>query len=194
MKIIVCLVVICFAVSCKREVYEMPLVDNSAKFVTYTIGKGQNYPNNDSTTIIITDYTEQKFIAKFDSSAIYTTALPSSQSDINKLYGFADNNMFHQIFSARFGWNWLSDGLHLWAYDYNNGVRDFKDLGTIAIGKEINCSIKVLPNNYVFSVDGKETLMLRTSPTPTGVGYKLFPYFGGHETAPHEVVILVKEL
>ena len=194
MKIIACLALICVVVGCKKETANIVAVDNSAKFVTYKIGKGQNYPNKDSTTLIITNYTEQKFIAKFDSSAIYTNALASNQADINKLYGFADNNMFHQVYSARFGWNWLNGGLHLWAYDYNNGVRDFKDLGTVVIGKDINCSIKVLPNNYVFSVDGKETMMLRTSPTPIGVGYKLFPYFGGDETAPHEVVILVKEL
>ncbi len=190
------LVIIGCSVSCKKTTVDAPVtvVDNSPKFITYKIGKGKNYANNDSTTIIITNYTEQKFIARFDSSAVYTNVLPSNQADINKLYGFADNNMFHQIYSARFGWNWLNGGLHLWAYDYNNGVRDYKDLGTIAIGKDINCSIKVLPNNYIFSVDGRETSMLRTSPSPTGVGYKLFPYFGGKETAPHDVVILVKEL
>lgn len=164
------------------------------QFDTYKIEKGQHYPNNDSTKLIFTNYTEQKFIAKFDSSAIYATKLASNQSDINKLYGFSDNNMFHQMYSARIGWNWKNNALHLWAYDYTDGIREYKDLGEVAIGKHITCSIKVLPYNYIFSIDGRETLVSRTVTMPTAIGYKLFPYFGGDEPAPHDITILIKEL
>ena len=189
------LAIICCCLACDKVITNAStIVDNSPKFITYKIGKGQNYSNNDSTLLIFTNYTVQNFIARFDSSVIYTTVVPSHQTDINKLYGFADNNMFHQVYSARFGWNWLKDGLHLWGYNYNNGVIDSISTVTNSINKDINCSIKVLPNNYIFSVDGKETYMLRTSPTAMGVGYKLFPYFGGHEPAPHDITILIKEL
>lgn len=194
MKIIVCVAFMCVVLSCKKEAEQTTSVDNSPKFVTYTIAKGQNYPNNDSTMLVLTNYDEQKFIVKFDSSAIYTTLQQVHQVDINKLYGFADNNMFHQKYSARFGWNWIRNSLHLWAYIYNDGVVDYKDLGTVTIGNDVYCSIKVTSKRYIFSLNGNETIMPRTSPTSQGVGYKLFPYFGGHETAPHDITIAIKEI
>ncbi|MEO5783498.1 MAG: hypothetical protein ABIQ07_09520 [Ginsengibacter sp.] len=33
----------------------------------------------------------------------------------------------------------------------------------------------------------------RTSTTAKAIGYKLYPYFGGDETAPHEIDIWIKE-
>lgn len=179
-----------------NDTIAVPLTPPSSTsgFTKYVIAKGQHYPNNDSNTIVIVKTGELKFIARFDSSAIYTTANPNNQADINKLYGFSDNNAFHHFFSARFGWNWYQNALHLWAYNYNDSTREFKDLGTIAIGKDHNCSIKVQGNQYIFTLNGKSTAVKRTSPTVMGEGYKLFPYFGGDETAPHDVTIWIKEL
>jgi len=36
--------------------------------------------------------------------------------------------------------------------------------------------------------------MSRASSTATAVGYKLYPYFGGDEAAPHDINIWIKEL
>jgi hypothetical protein len=36
--------------------------------------------------------------------------------------------------------------------------------------------------------------MTRESKTEKAEGYKLFPYFGGDETAPHNISIWIKEL
>ncbi|MGI8584586.1 MAG: hypothetical protein ACR2KX_20545 [Chitinophagaceae bacterium] len=77
------------------------------------------------------------FIAKFDSTAIYSNVNPDNRLYINKLYGFSDNNPTHQQFSARFGWRWSDNALRLFGYVYNDGVR--KELGTVAIGTENNC-------------------------------------------------------
>jgi len=196
MKALYLIITTLFLVSCNKS-GDNPAPATSAnttQFVKYFIGKGKHYANDDSTTLVIVNTNEQKFAVKFDSSAIYQTVLLSNQADINKLYGFSDNQAFHQQFSARFGWNWLNNGLHLWAYDYNNSNREYKDLGAVAIGKEIICSIKVAGDTYVFAVDGKETVMPRAATTATGYGYKLFPYFGGDETAPHDITIFIKEL
>ena len=182
------------AFSCKKPAVEILENNLTPTFTNYKIAKGQHYANNDSTVFLLTNYKQLRFFCKFDSSATYTTALKENQGDINKLYGFADNNSQHHDFSARFGWNWINNSLHLWAYIYNNGKRSYKDLGSVAIGTEINCTIVVLPTAYVFGVNGKQTLMPRNATTTTAVGYKLFPYFGGDETAPHDVTILVKEL
>lgn len=56
---------------------------------------------------------------------------------------------------------------------------------------EINYSIKIEANKYIFAVDGTTIEMPRFSTSPNG--YKLYPYFGGDEVAPHEIKIRIKE-
>jgi hypothetical protein len=161
-------------------------------FIKYTMKQGQHFANDNTYKPV--DLTELNFAVKFDSTAIYKSIVAENQYDINKLYGFADNNREHQQFSARFGWRWSDDALRLFAYVYNNGVVTSRELGTIAIGAELTCSIRVAGEAYIFSVDGKVLRMPRTSTTPTAKGYQLYPYFGGDEAAPHDVTIFIKNL
>lgn len=163
----------------------------TTQFTKYTIRQGQN--SCDGNYFVPTSYSQLNFIAKFDSTAIYSNVNPYNQLDINKLYGFSDNGSTHQQFSARFGWRWSDNALRLFGYVYNNGVRDSKELGTVSIGSENNCSIKVTAKNYVFSLNGKMDSLPRTSTTVKANGYKLYPYFGGDETAPHIIYIWIKE-
>ena len=162
------------------------------QYVKYTIPQGEQY--SDNSTYASTSYSEQKFIVKFDSSAIYTTKETSNQSDVNKLYGFSDNNAQHHEFSARIGWRWRDNELHLFSYVYNNSVVAISDLGKVEIGTENTCSIKVSGNAYIFTVNGNTQSVPRASTTATAAGYKLYPYFGGNEMAPHTITISIKEL
>lgn len=134
------------------------------------------------------------FTVRFDSSCIYQTRVPENQWDINKLYGFSDNNALHHQYSARFGWRWSEGALRLFAYTYNNGVRDSKEIGVVPIGKEIDCAIALTGGTYVFSAGENSVTMARQSTTTTIKGYKLYPYFGGDEVAPHDVRIWIKEV
>lgn len=163
----------------------------SSGFIQYVIPTGEHYANGNDYKPV--DVTELKFTVRFDSSCIYQTINPENQLDINKLYGFADNNALHQQYSARFGWRWSDGALRLFAYTYNNSVRDSKELAVIPIGKDVHCAIKVTSETYVFSVEEKQETMIRKSTTPTAKGYQLYPYFGGDEVAPHEVRIWIKE-
>jgi hypothetical protein len=164
----------------------------SNNYVLYTIAKGQQY--SDKSIFAAVKCSQLSFKVKFDSSAIYTTIAESNQSDINKLYGFSDNNADHHAFSARFGWRWSNNALRLFAYVYNNSEMSFKELGTVQIGAESTCSIKVSGNEYIFSLNGTETKVPRASTTTQAEGYKLFPYFGGDESAPHTISIWIQEL
>ena len=179
--------------SCTKE--NTYLIKNThatgTQFTKYTIRKEQNYC--DGNNFISTSYSELNFIVKFDSTAIYSNVIPDNQLDINKLYGFSDNNSTHHLFSARFGWRWSDNALRLFGYVYNDGVRNSKELGIVAIGAENICSIKVTPKSYVFSLNGKIDSLPRTSTTLEAAGYKLYPYFGGDETAPHNIYIWIKE-
>ena len=185
-------------VSCQKEMEAVLPIEKikaqipSKPFTRYTIGAGQQFCSGN--TFLQTSYSEMKFIAKFDSSAIYTTQDPSNQYDINKLYGFSDNNAQHHQFSARFGWRWSDQKLRLFGYVYNNGVRDSRELGVVPIGAEINCGIKISSTAYIFTLNGTTDSLLRSATTVKAEGYKLYPYFGGNETAPHEINIWLKEL
>jgi hypothetical protein len=164
----------------------------SPAFIEYTIKQGQQYC--DQSSIVSVDYRELKFAVKFDSSAIYKTSHSSNQYDINKLYGFSDNNSAHHLYSARFGWRWSDNALRLFAYVYNDGIRTSKELGTIQTDVDNACSIKVENGRYIFSLNNVSDTMPRTSATANGEGYKLYPYFGGDETAPHDIHILIREI
>jgi hypothetical protein len=164
----------------------------TGQYLNYTIHAGNQYCDQNGYTK--TDYSELKFLVQFDSSAIYHTVAAENQYDVNKLYGFSDNNAAHHDFSARVGWRWSDGALRLFGYIYNNGVMSFEELGTISIGTEYTCSIKVESSNYIFALNGKTLTMPRASTTATAVGYKLYPYFGGDESAPHTITIRIKEL
>mgnify|MGYP000853840673 FL=1 len=159
---------------------------------TYTIFQGQQY--SDKNTYVPVNLTELKFKVKFDSSAIYKTVESCNQGDINKLYGFSDNNSLHHNYSARFGWRWYNNALEIFAYNYNNSIVSLKKIGNATIGVEEMYDIKIVNDTYIFAF-GETTLKLpRLSTTTTGVGYKLYPYFGGTETAPHDIKIWIEEL
>jgi hypothetical protein len=157
----------------------------------YTIRAGAHFCDQSNQQPV--DVSALHFMVRFDESAKYRTQAPENQGDINKLLGFADNSGHHHRFSARFGWCWNDDRLELHAYVYNDGVRSSKFLGAIDLGTEHSCSITVTQDAYVFTLDGESATMPRKSPLPRARGSKLFPYFGGQETAPHPVRIWIRE-
>ena len=162
------------------------------KAITYIIRQGNH--ECDQHTYASVQYTEQKFKVMFDSSAIYKALTPGNQYDIHKLFGFSDNNADHHSYSARFGWRWENNSLKIFSYVYNNRVLSKKEIMILKIGTIYNCSIAVSKEQYLFTVNEVSVSMPRLSTTATGNGYKLYPYFGGDETAPHDIRIWIKEL
>lgn len=157
----------------------------------HVIPQGSHYCDGNIYTSI--NLSKLNFKVKFDSSAIYQTASPSIQVDINKLYGFSDNNNLHHNYSARFGWRWRNNELQIFTYIYNAGIVSYQRIGTAQIGVEETYSIEVANNSYIFSFQEQTTIMPRESTTTTAIGYKLYPYFGGNETAPHNIKIWIEE-
>lgn len=135
-----------------------------------------------------------QFRTIFDSTAIYTTQNSANQADINKLYGASDAGTHHHENSARFGWRWKNNAVEIHAYYYVNKERKSVYLGNAAIGKENYYSIAVEGNNYVFQFNDKKTRVERYSNAPAFDGYMLYPYFGGDETAPHDIKIHISNL
>ncbi|RIJ41587.1 hypothetical protein [Pontibacter oryzae] len=159
--------------------------------VVYTIAKGGHY--SDKNTYKQLNATSLKFQVLFDSSAVYTSKSPNNQGDINKLYGFSDCGSFHHVNSARFGWRWYNNRLELLGYTYVNKQVKYELITEVAIGESILCELNVEEEQYRFTVGEKEVVLPRACSGSVN-GYQLYPYFGGDETAPHEIKIKIAEV
>lgn len=162
-----------------------------SSYSNFTIRQGQHYCDQNSVKSVRTS--EMKFMVKFDNSAIYQTVIPENQYDINKLWGFTEG-ISNQYNSARIGWSWNNDALRLYGYVYASGVRYYQEITAVTIGADITCSIKLTGNTYLFSVDGVSVSLPRGPSASQASGYQQYPYFGGDETAPHLITIMIKSL
>jgi hypothetical protein len=127
-----------------------------------------------------------------------TYKLTENYDQVNKLYGFSEG--FHHWNSARIGWR-CTDGenIELLAYCYINGKRVIKPMITCKSDSWVFCNIQNKTNKYVFkalspnnqsitvSVD-KEKSFSYYSLFKLFI-YRLFPYFGGKISAPHDMNI-----
>ena len=167
-------------------------------FTKYTIRQGAH--ECDQRSIKSVSGTAMNFVAKFDSTAIYPAVITDYNHayDVNKLWGFSEglNNQYN---SARIGWRWLDNQLQLFAYVYINGTLlrdpvsyDPPFIKSVAIGTEVNCSIAISTNSYVFTVDGVVVTTARGTNVSKFSGYQQYPYFGGTLTAPHLITINIK--
>jgi hypothetical protein len=134
-----------------------------------------------------------QFVVRFNSSAIYQTKDTINQSDINKLWGFSEG-IDNQLNSARIGWAWYQNALRLYGYVYKNGVRSWQEITAVDIDTDISCSIALSPTQYIFQVNKTTITMERGPATPIATGLQQFPYFGGDETAPQVITILLKSI
>jgi hypothetical protein len=164
--------------------------NNGDGFKPYLIRQGQHYCDQNTLKLVRTS--EMRFAVRFDSSAIYTTVNPVNQFDINKLWGFSEG-LNHQVNSARIGWRWSDSALRLFGYVYDSGQRYSQEIGIIEINRNVECGIKLMGDQYAISANG-DTVFLPRGPLDTVAnGYQLYPYFGGDETAPQDIRIMVRE-
>ena len=156
----------------------------------FTISQGSHYCQQNS--MELRELSKLEFTFMFDSSAIYETKDPANQADINKLYGLSDCNDMHHQNSARFGWRWYQDRMEIWAYSYHDGERGYEMIDTVSLSQYYDASIHFEKGFYLFNLNNK-TIELPRHCDSLAVGYRLFPYFGGDETAPCQINIYLKE-
>lgn len=184
------LILFCF-LSCSKKTDDPapPPAFNGKKYV---IAAGAHETTD---PIVFKTTTELKFKAKFDSSAIYTSIDPANQYDTNKLLGLSDCNTLHQTNSARFGWRWVNNQLEIMAYCYIDAVRPEPVRVAVVDLNTVNTySIAFESDRYLFTVNDTNKVEVSKNCNYNGLRYKLYPYFGGDEVAPHEVRIWIEEL
>jgi hypothetical protein len=160
-------------------------------FEKYVIKKGNHFAEQSRVVVLSGNGVNCKVM--FDSTAVYSTTAANNQGDVNKLIGFSDCNTDHHENSARLGWAWSGKELVVYVYAYSNGIRAIRKLSTVDIRKIFSCSVTAGENQYYFTVAGKTDSLARHCRGGTFSRYKLFPYFGGDETAPHDINIFIKE-
>ena len=188
--ILCCLVI--FACS-KQEAIVKQDADPSIPrgYTKYFIAKGQHY--SDQSAQVFLNAPSIKCDVIFDSSAIYQNKEVNNQFDVNKLIGFSDCGAGHHENSARLGWNWTGTQVMIYAYSYSGTQRIILPIDSVKIGKAFSCSVEAIEGNYHFAVGEKKVTIQRFCTGYSGSFYKLFPYFGGDETAPHDIRIYIKE-
>ena len=131
-----------------------------------------------------------KYQVLFDNTCKYE--LPKEdQEDINKLFGYTLGFNHHKD-SARFGWFYQDKTIHLHAYVYDNGVRKSKLIKNLDLNTQYVLTLVDEGDNWLFSVnDGWCVIGSVKIPKSCEFkyGYKLWPYFGGNNTAPHDITI-----
>lgn len=116
--------------------------------------------------------------------------------DVNKLFGLSFG--FHHTNSIRFGWNVDGDKIAIYAYCYKSGERIMNKITSLSTDITNSFEIKVYDDFYELTIYNKisnSTITYITSkPKTVKWGYRLFPYFGGNKTAPHNMEIEMKKI
>ncbi|MDO6391318.1 hypothetical protein Q4E40_14355 [Pontibacter sp. BT731] len=181
------------ASSCEVETTTVTATDSTIPepaSTTFTIKKGGHTTQN---PLRFVETSTIRFEATFDSTAIYSTSIPGNQADINKLYGLSDCETDHQTNSARFGWRWYEGRLEIHAYTYSNKKRSTVFITSVQPGQTNRYELVLGEKAYTFKVNDKQVTLPRFCNT-AGSHYQLYPYFGGDETAPHDITIRIREL
>lgn len=129
------------------------------------------------------------FQAMFFKNCIYV-----GDSAINKLYGFTDCNSTVHENSVRFGWRVRADStIDIFAYHYIDGSRYWHFMGNTCPNKADDYEIWAKGHDYYFRFNEKEFITYRSKSCVHGIRERLFPYFGGSATAPHQMQIEIYE-
>jgi hypothetical protein len=137
-----------------------------------------------------------EFKAAFNETNIYT--LPASeQADSNKLFGFSDCKTLAQESSARFGWRWYNNRLEILAVSHYDGRWHLHEIvGVAELNKVYDFKIELSQDKtqYIFTFNNSNPIsMKRDCSDDTMLDYYLYPYFGGSEKSPRDMVVSVWE-
>jgi hypothetical protein len=132
-----------------------------------------------------------KYEVTFTPSCVYY--IGDDQSGINKLLGIG-YLPYHRWNSVRFGWSYKAGNwVDIFSYCYINKERIYNLIGMVEIGKANTFMITPGQSSHTLQVLGKG--IYHTVPLyRQGSGYLLRPYFGGNQTAPHDIEIKMTAL
>ncbi|MCG8477130.1 MAG: hypothetical protein MI784_16815 [Cytophagales bacterium] len=128
----------------------------------------------------------------FDETARYDLG-NANQMDLNKLFGVSGSFAHHHSESARIAWRWnvQKEKIEIFSYLYLDGTRVSEPLGEVAANEPFVCGIELTSTGYRLFFNQQER-EYKASGGAVQFRYMLHPYFGGDETAPHDIHIRMK--
>jgi len=175
-------------------IFLLLLTSNCSKitdnYKTFTIREGKHRSTNASN---FSKDTVFGWNIEFDSSAIYKTVDSLNQYDINKLIGWSDCGTDHMENSIRFGWRWLNDSLEIHWFKHELGEFSFDLIKRVTLEESHYYELTISTWDYKMGVDGTYVHVPRNC-VQNKRRYMLYPYFGGNETAPHDIKIKIKNI
>lgn len=136
------------------------------------------------------------FRAYFHADAAYATTDPVNQWDWNKLMGLSAVDIHED--SIRLGWRYdpEADAIDLGFYGYRDGVRISEELTSVPLETWFEARLEMTEDHLYASVDG---FAHEITPGPSGAAVRTTwvvasAYFGGDETAPHDIHIDVTDV
>lgn len=140
---------------------------------------------------------QQRLAAKvlFTRSCVYDIGI-EDQADINKLFGIGYFPSHHKN-SVRFGWRYVIelDAMEIMAYWYSKGERKWQHICFISLEKEYLYILNILEVGHTLDVYDNTKKIGNFVVSDVGgrdFGYLLRPYFGGNQTAPHDMEIKIE--
>jgi hypothetical protein len=181
---------ITFLTGCVKKELVIDTAGELTQGTVYVIKKGSHSASGNNFQLLRTSAIHCE--VTFDSSAIYQSVNAGNQEDVNKLIGFSDCNDEHHQNSARLGWAWNGDAVALYAYAYVDGQRIIKHLANTPVNQPVKCSVIASGDKYFFLAGSTRDSLTRHCNGYSSARYKLYPYFGGDEVAPHDITIKIK--
>ena len=138
------------------------------------------------------------FQAQFQNDVPYTTSSPGDQTDWNKLMGLTTNRI-HET-SIRLGWAWnpKTSLVDLGFYGYVDGNRISQPLTSVPLMQWADVTIHMDNGGMSVTVNGNTKSVRQSldfsSWIPTTSWVLLTCYFGGNETAPHDIHVDVQDV
>lgn len=139
---------------------------------------------------VVVGNTRLRFKAKFYPNCIYKPQREPEQ--ISKLYGISYGK--HHHCSARIGWRSDGNRIEVLSYVYTaHEQRVSRHIAFIDVQEWHEYTILRQGQMVELSMDDGPAHTYELI-SPTAIGYRLFPYFGGEIPAPHEMWIEVEVL
>lgn len=148
---------------------------------------------------LVLDETKIAYKVRFTPSCRYDIGI-ADQLDINKLFGIGYFPHHHKN-SMRFGWRYLPhmDAIEALGYYYVNGQRMHEHVAFLRIDGNYTFIMHILVDGHLLTIlddDMKYVAgdLVINRLKGKNMGYALHPYFGGNQTAPHDIQIEMKKV
>lgn len=144
---------------------------------------------------------EINFKFRLDASCLYDLKDVEEQTFVSKITGLSDCNSLHSKNAIYLGWQpifneigYHTGNFNIYAYWRIEGVFYFEKLLTTSPDSDVIARLRITDKFYKWNVNGKLFDIERKKKCNNGIHYRIQPYFGGKQKAPHNMIMYLNIL